>query len=216
MNTTLTSTPSQSGRRQGPAHASRTAAVATALAATLVFSGCANVSGLGGSSESVCKAPPGVPCMSVSGVSANERAGTLPNQRQPREGAASAPQPAVASPALRGAGASLAPVGYMPALGALRSDPTVIRIWLAPWQDADGDLVDQAHIYLQIDSGRWLIEHNRAQIQQAFAPRAGIHAGSVSPAAAPAKAALPTMASTASPPPTATAQGMNHGKGAAQ
>jgi conjugal transfer pilus assembly protein TraV len=55
--------------------------------------------------------------------------------------------------------------------GAIRSDPVVIRMWVAPWEDADGDLNDQTYVYLQVDSGRWLIEHNRAQIRREFAPR---------------------------------------------
>ena len=56
-------------------------------------------------------------------------------------------------------------------LGAIRSDPTVIRIWVAPWEDSDGDLNDQSYVYMQVDAGRWLIEHNRAQIRREFSPR---------------------------------------------
>jgi hypothetical protein len=55
-------------------------------------------------------------------------------------------------------------------LGAIRSDPTVVRIWVAPWEDADGDLMDQTYVYLPVDSGRWLIEHNRQRIKREFAP----------------------------------------------
>jgi conjugal transfer pilus assembly protein TraV len=55
-------------------------------------------------------------------------------------------------------------------VGAIRTEPTIIRIWIAPWEDADGDLNDQGYVYLQIDAGRWLIEHNREQIRRTFAP----------------------------------------------
>lgn len=55
-------------------------------------------------------------------------------------------------------------------IGAIRTEPTIIRIWIAPWEDADGDLNDQGYVYLQIDAGRWLIEHNREQIRRTFAP----------------------------------------------
>jgi conjugal transfer pilus assembly protein TraV len=55
-------------------------------------------------------------------------------------------------------------------MGAIRTEPTIIRIWIAPWEDADGDLNDQGYVYLQIDAGRWLIEHNREQIRRSFAP----------------------------------------------
>ena len=136
--------------------------------------GCSNLSGLGGSAEFGCKAPAGVPCMSVSGVNANERAGNLPSQRA----AAIAPNPADApASASTSSRPVLVPVsdaaagGFTPPLGALRSDPTVIRIWIPPWEDADGDLVDQSYVYLQIDSGRWLIEHNREAIRKTFAPK---------------------------------------------
>lgn len=183
----------------------------------LTLAGCANLSGLGGSSEFQCKAPPGVPCMSISGVHANDRAGNLPAQRNPtglgeaaREGsqpgrnldtaATTATAPGIvgeggaetyAGPSVpsskspvrtpykgtgfsptRMAGASPATLNTAAApLGAIRSDPTVIRLWIAPWEDADGDLNDQGFVYLQIDSGRWLIEHNRAQIRREFAPQ---------------------------------------------
>lgn len=74
--------------------------------------------------------------------------------------------------------------------GAIRSDPVVIRMWVAPWEDADGDLNDHSYVYLQVDSGRWLIEHNRAQVRREFAPRAAQGATPVvtTPSAAPAAA----------------------------
>ena len=153
-------------------------AVATLLLLTLsALGGCSNLSGLGGSAEFGCKAPPGVPCMSVSGVNANERAGNLPSQRVTSSAANLADSAAPSSTSSRPA---LVPVsdaaagGFTPPLGALRSDPTVIRIWIPPWEDADGDLVDQSYVYLQIDSGRWLIEHNREAIRKTFAPKAAI------------------------------------------
>lgn len=151
---------------------------AVGLASSLAA--CSNLSGLGGSSEFQCKAPEGIPCQSISGVHFNERAGNLQSQRPP-----SAPSAASGSP-IRDTDAPMsdAPVAVSyhrpvaagvpdsaPPLGAIRSEPTVIRIWMAPWEDTDGDLHDQSYVYLQIDSGRWLIEHNRAQIRREFAPQ---------------------------------------------
>lgn len=186
----------------------------------LSLAACTNLSGLGGGSEFQCKAPDGVPCMSVSGVHANERAQNLPAQRAgvmggsasrlepaqqapadpalgPQDGVQTAPKttsttvayrktPLVPDSGVRGADA-------VTAMGAIRSEPTIIRIWVAPWEDADGDLNDQGYIYLQVDSGRWLIEHNRAQIRREFAPvRAG---GQVTTGAPPT--AKPAAASAA-------------------
>jgi conjugal transfer pilus assembly protein TraV len=154
------------------------------VAATLALCGCSNLSGLGGSNEFRCHAPEGVPCMSVSGVAANDAAGTLAGARaagstEDARGAGRATS--THSPAAEGSVPRLTPVMQASAssavervgqLGAIRSEPTVIRIWVAPWQDADGDLNDQGYVYLQIDAGRWLIEHNRERIRREFSPRA--------------------------------------------
>lgn len=148
------------------------------LAAVALFGGCAaNLSGVGGETTFKCKAPDGVQCQSVSGTYANARAGNLP-ALQTAVGSALAPlvtPSAVPSPLrLRDA----AP------FGAIRSDPTIIRIWIAPWEDADGDLMDQTYVYMPLDTGRWLIEHNRQRIKREFAPvRAPASAAATSPAA---------------------------------
>lgn len=193
-----------------PRHAG---AVATlALLALTALGGCSNLSGLGGSTEFGCKAPVGTPCMSVSGVNANERAGNLPFQRTASNTAgspdASGPSPA-AQPASSRAGllpvSDAAPAGFIPALGALRSDPTVIRIWIPPWEDADGDLVDQSFVYLQIDSGRWLIEHNREAIRKTFAPRAATTAVAPAVEVRPSAAAAQNKTSSPSAPAMAAA-----------
>jgi conjugal transfer pilus assembly protein TraV len=152
---------------------------ALALLTLSMLAGCTNMSGLGGTSDFQCKAPEGIPCQSVSGVHYNERAGNLPSQRAVagHSGEAGEQGRARPSPGVPGdvslasyAGDSAFPA---PALGAIRSDPTAIRIWIAPWEDVDGDLNDESRVYLQIDSGRWLIEHNRERIRREFAPLAG-------------------------------------------
>jgi conjugal transfer pilus assembly protein TraV len=179
------------------------AAAASALGLLGVLGGCSNMSGLGGSAQMSCAAPPGVPCMSVSGVHANASAGTLPSQR-----GAAAPSPAdlTPDPTSRAAQASGQPVARLtplvaasddpPALGAIRSEPTLIRIWIAPWEDSDGDLHSDSYVYLQVDSGRWLIEHNRERVRRQFAP---MPATAAAPAAVPAGAvgqAVPVKAAS--------------------
>lgn len=44
---------------------------------------------------------------------------------------------------------------------ALRSEPRVLRLWIAPWEDSDGDLHDAALVHVVVDTGRWLIERVR-------------------------------------------------------
>lgn len=59
----------------------------------------------------------------------------------------------------------------IPASGtAIRSAPRVVRLWIAPWEDGDGDLHDQMYVFLTLDTGRWLIEHKRSKIRSEFAP----------------------------------------------
>lgn len=53
----------------------------------------------------------------------------------------------------------------------LRSGERVLRVWMAPWVDKDGDYHDQAYIYLVLDHGHWYIDKARNQIQRHFAPQ---------------------------------------------
>lgn len=153
----------------------------TALAVCVLLSACANISGLGGSAEYGCKAPQGVRCDSVSGNYYNAIQNNLPTQR-PRHltdathsSAASRPQPvataAAASSAAAGTASSSA-AGAPAALAAppLRSSARVLRLWFKPWEDADHDLYDQGFVFVQIDSGRWLIDHVEQRIRDAYAP----------------------------------------------
>ena len=143
-----------------------------ALPFTLI--GCTSLSGLSGSSDYACKAPEGVTCDSVSGTYANAIQNNLPSQRArrpagagPGDGAApmrSAAQ-SVAAPA------SAAMVSTPVSLAApLRSSARILRLWFKPWEDADRDLYDQGYVYVQIDAGRWLVDHAQRQIRDAYAP----------------------------------------------
>jgi conjugal transfer pilus assembly protein TraV len=185
---------------------SRLVKVLAAAVFSIVASGCTNMSGLGGSSEFQCKAPEGIPCQSVSGVYANDMADNLPSIRvhQARtpngENSNTSDQVAIAhAPGLVGSTTAA------PALGAIRSEPTVIRIWMAPWEDADGDLNEESRVYLQIDNGRWLIEHNRDRIRAEFAPATPV---TFPPAQVPMglQSSAPGAAAAAHPTPQAQPQ----------
>lgn len=143
------------------------------LASVLALSGCISFSGLGGDSKYACKAPDGVTCDSVSGTYANAVANNLPGQRK-YPAAASAAQ--AERQALR---AAPTPRANQPTVGgpspqepnsALRAQARYLRLWIKPWEDIDGDLYDQAHVYVQIDQGRWLIDHIQQRIRDAYAP----------------------------------------------
>ena len=124
---------------------------AIAIATALVLSGCAaSLSGVGGSDSYACKAPQGTTCTSVSGIYANAR-----HDASPPDTKAAPPQvhygavPLAHSSVTRQPGASL------------RSNPRVLRLWIAPWEDADGDLNEEAYVHVVVDPGRWLLEHVR-------------------------------------------------------
>jgi conjugal transfer pilus assembly protein TraV len=142
-------------------------AIAGAFACALA--GCTSISGLSGSSSYACKAPEGVACDSVSGTYANTLQNNLPSQRQRATTAvpsASAPAP-VAS---RTATSNALMAGLPPTPVSLRSAPRILRLWFKPWEDADHDLYDQGYVYVQVDAGKWQIEHAQRQIRESYAP----------------------------------------------
>jgi conjugal transfer pilus assembly protein TraV len=120
-----------------------------------VLGGCAStMSGVGGAGKYACKAPVGSQCTSVSGVYANSMYGQPPAAMLPK----AAKVRTSASPALTGASAATVAPVLSPPASALRSQPRVLRLWIAPWEDADGDLHEAAVVHVLIDTGRWLIE----------------------------------------------------------
>jgi len=134
-----------------------------AFGAIATLAGCSNMSGLDARSNFACKAPDGVLCESMSGVYANAKASNLPAQRV-NHGGGQAGVPAQ--------GAATAGVLTRPIYSGtpIRSAPIVLRVWFAPWEDNDGDLHDQSYVYLPVDTGRWMVEHNRRRIVDAYRP----------------------------------------------
>lgn len=139
------------------------AAVLRIGAIALVLTGCSSMSGLDAKSNFSCKAPDGILCESMSGIYANAQAKNLPGQKvnkHTQEGAAD-------SPHANETGVMTKPI-YSGT--PIRSAPRLLRVWIAPWEDTDGDLHDQSYVYLTIDSGQWLIEHNRRRILDNYRP----------------------------------------------
>ena len=145
-------------------HMSRLAALFGCVAS---LAGCMSLSGLSGNSSYACKAPDGVTCQSVSGTYANAVENNLPAQRAratPTAAPVSAPSSAASAPTVRNTSADAAQV--LP----LRSAPRILRLWFKPWEDADRDLYDQGYVYVQVDGGRWLVDHAQRAIREAYAP----------------------------------------------
>lgn len=162
-------------------------AVAAPLLVVLALSGCAStLSGVGGVDGYACKAPEGAMCTSVSGVYANSRQSVA----KPAKPSEKIPSPA--TPAIYGA-SSIAPgTASGASSNAIRSNPRVLRLWIAPWEDADGDLHEESLVHMVVDTGRWLIEHVRP------APRSRLEG--VAPPVAPAQEPSPSKTPTDAPP----------------
>lgn len=136
------------------------------ILAAMALVGCGSMSGLDAQDKFSCAAPDGVLCESMSGIYANAQQNNLPGQQVNRKGgdkeklsrAKVAPdqENVLTKPIYSGT--------------PIRSAPLILRVWFAPWEDTDGDLHDQSYVYLPVDSGRWLIEHNRRRIQDAYRP----------------------------------------------
>jgi conjugal transfer pilus assembly protein TraV len=161
------------------------------------LAGCNGTMGLGGSSEYACPVAPGVTCESVSNVYRMSREGKLPSKSSPP--ASSAPStdadPATPAPARATSVTATAPIAAaaVPSRAAMvspmpiRSQPRILRGWIVPYEDADGDLVGDAYVFIPVDSGRWMVEHARQRIREQYAP------------------ARPTAAAVAAPTTTASA-----------
>jgi conjugal transfer pilus assembly protein TraV len=156
-----------------------------AVLVVVATAGCGSLSGLDAGSSFGCKAPDGISCQSVSGTYANAAADNLPSQhtkaraqadQQTAYGPAEplrTPRPAgdADSTLNRPAQYAIISPGSMGALDSgppLRSPEHVIRVWVAPYQDADGLLHDQSYIYSTVTPGKWLIEHNNAAIRSKY------------------------------------------------
>lgn len=127
----------------------------------VLITGCAGtMTGLEGENKFACKAPDGVTCSSLSGVYANAVANNLPALR--RDGKAVASGVASGSPNLPGKVSS--------AGDPIRTSPQIMRIWIAPWEDADGDLHDQSYLYVITRPGRWDIAHSQRQVVERYRP----------------------------------------------
>ncbi len=174
----------------------RVALVTSAMLASLY--GCTSMSGLGGSSDYACKAPEGVTCDSVSGTYANAVHHNLPSQRARRPMDASDPSALRSMPPTQAAAPFVTSSPPPVTAQALRSQARVLRLWFKPWEDADHDLYDQGYVYVQIDSGQWLIDHVQRRIRDAYAP--------LRPPPKSAASALQTDARDRAPTPTGLAR----------
>lgn len=181
------------------------AVLALACVGLFNMGGCTTASGLDASSKFSCSAPDGVTCLSVSGIYANSKAGTLPAMQPknapsadgsmtssaiPAANSGVVGQSGVASGSANGGQpreivAYNAPANTVSFGGAtqkttakamsaphsgapLRTPERIVRVWMAPFEDAEGDLHDQKYFYVTVTPGSWTIEAARVNIKNTF------------------------------------------------
>ena len=131
----------------------------------IVLSGC-STSGLDAQKSFSCKAPPGIGCSSLSGVYANAVANNLPGSNTVK------PTSVYRKSVIEGDKI----IGHAPAVGMpVLSAPSVLRVWVAPWEDDHKVLHDQEFLYVVADPGHWQIAHTQQKIAdqyRVFAPAA--------------------------------------------
>ena len=119
------------------------------LVLSMILSGCSVKYG--------CPAPEGVQCKPISEVyrslgqkeaATKKPTGALTNSKAPE--AAPAPESPV----------------------PIRSAPKILRVWVAPWIDAEGDLHQEGYLYLVVDHGTWAL--GLPAVEPEPAPRLGM------------------------------------------
>jgi len=192
-------------------------------AVAVALGGCASsMNGLGGEASYACRAPAGAQCTSVSGVYANSIHGLPSGLQLPQPAAAPTPAPIPAAvthaPTFEAAPATAVATAVAPPTASIRSQARVLRLWIAPWEDADGDLHEASVVHVLVDTGRWLIERvrpaqrNRIDTVRPPAPSAP----SAPPAATPAQQGAPTSPAEPGPDRFPPRTGLPPGNGAAQ
>ncbi|MBK6616906.1 MAG: type IV conjugative transfer system lipoprotein TraV [Nitrosomonas sp.] len=154
----------------------------------LVLGGCTTLSGYDSGSKFSCKAPDGVSCSSMSGVYSNAVQDNLPGLRK---GGDTDNQSTSRTSSVGKADTTQQPTGIeertashitgrTPQSGEpILIKPKLLRVWIAPWEDADGDLHDQSYIYMLADYGRWVIEHHRQHIIDEYHPTSLVTGGNL-------------------------------------
>jgi conjugal transfer pilus assembly protein TraV len=91
----------------------------------------------------------------------------------------------------------------------------VLRLWIAPWEDADGDLHEASVLHVLVDTGRWLIERvipaNRQRVDAVRPP-----IPSAAPASGPSPASEPASSTETTPDRFPSRTGLLPGSGATQ
>jgi len=159
--------------------------------------GCSSISGIGGSSDYACPMPQGSTCKSMSQT----------YQDSYRNSGASAQGPARAGND-ESASSSYGTSNFsqedavlskpkQPTLPAeigtpLLTGPRVMRIYIAPWTDADDNLLDGHRVFVKIEDSHWRLDHVKATLYRQYAPIIPMSKSATSPESAAPSSAPPS------------------------
>ena len=131
--------------------------IATLALLCIWLPGC-SMTGMDAQKSFSCKSPPGISCSSLSGVYANAVADNLPESASR----------AVSVEGKKDQAKSMV-VGEAPTSGApVLTVPTVLRVWIAPWEDNRNVLHDQTFLYAVADPGHWQVAHSKQKIAEQY------------------------------------------------
>lgn len=118
------------------------------LSGALLLSGCTSI---GGDKYSCSGIPDGVQCMSARDVYSATNDGNIPRSVKPGEEIAKSSS----------TGDSVIDNYVTPRLPnrpvPIRTPAQVMRIWIAPWEDTNGDLIVTGYVYTEIEPRKWVI-----------------------------------------------------------
>lgn len=146
-------------------------------AVLLVLSGCSSFNI--GSDEYGCPGmPSGVQCMSARDVYSATNDGNVPRPMKPEEVKAKAEADGGGSSDVSvsssNSGDSVIDNYVAPRLPdrpiPIRTPAQVMRIWVAPWEDTNGDLIVTGYVYTEIEPRRWVIGGGAPQSEPVLRP----------------------------------------------
>lgn len=156
-----------------------------ALSIGVLLTGITGCSALNiGSPEYGCPGmPDGVQCMSTSDVYASTENGQVPRPMTPKEaknknsqkesGKNEQVEQETAS-SINGSGDVVIDNYVSPRIPnrpiPIRTPAEVMRIWVAPWEDTNGDLIVTGYIYTEIEPRRWTIGDSAPKVQTVIKP----------------------------------------------
>ena len=126
---------------------------------TAIFAFAALAAGCATGPKYACSAPDGVGCKPVSEVYAASVAGELVDaDAEPGDAGTDTRRVSTDNrPASQPGNVGQPVVATVQPGSPILTPPKVLRVWIAPWEDKNGDLHDETYLYLRLDEGQWLL-----------------------------------------------------------